>query len=141
MTKFLDEHRHSFVEYLEEAVGVLAGDQVSFYTRSKGSFPDRLQLRLSTNGTSFNVGSTTTSTGDFSTLLLDINPTYKASNNGGFPATWTQYTLSLPTAGSGRLAFRYFVEVLELFAGSVLNLELVVLLFADQILFEIRQTQ
>ena len=57
------------------------------------------------------MGATNTSVGDFSTLLLDINPTYTAS---GYPTAWTQYTLTmrgLPAAGvNGRLAFRYFVE-------------------------------
>ncbi len=88
------------------------GDKFSFYTRTtSGLFPDRLQVRMSTNGTSTNVGTTPTSVGDYSTLLLDINPTYTSS---GYPTAWTQYTLTmsgLPAAGvSGRLAFRYFVE-------------------------------
>ncbi len=88
------------------------GDKFSFFTRTTtGLFPDRLQVRMSTNGTSTNVGTTPTSVGDYSTLLLDINPTYTAT---GYPTAWTQYTLTmsgLPAAGiSGRLAFRYFVE-------------------------------
>ena len=37
-------------------------------------FADRLELRLSTNGASTNVGTTTTSVGDFTTLLLTVNP-------------------------------------------------------------------
>src|SRR2546428_3306592 len=50
----------------------------SFYTRTVDmpSFPDRLQVRMSTNGASSNVGTTATDVGDFTTLLLDINPTY-----------------------------------------------------------------
>ncbi len=88
------------------------GDKFSFYTRTTdGTFPDRMQVRMSTNGTSTNVGASATSVGDFSTLLLDINPTYTST---GYPTAWTQYTLTLsglPAAGvSGRLAFRYFVE-------------------------------
>ena len=88
------------------------GDKFSFYTRTtSGLFPDRLQVRMSTNGNSTNVGTTPTSVGDYSTLLLDINPTYTGT---GYPTSWTQYTLTmsgLPAAGiSGRLAFRYFVE-------------------------------
>lgn len=88
------------------------GDKFSFFTRTTtGTFPDRLQVRMSTNGTSTNAGTTNTSVGDFSTLLLDINPTYTST---GYPTAWTQYTLTmsgLPAAGvSGRLAFRYFVE-------------------------------
>jgi hypothetical protein len=69
-----------------------------------------LQVRLSTSGDSTNVGEAATDVGDFTTLLLDINPTYQVF---GYPATWTQFTVTIsglsgPT--SGRFAFRYFVE-------------------------------
>lgn len=87
------------------------GDTISFYTRTGvgSAFPDRLQLRLSTAGASTNVGATDTSVGDFTVLLLDINPTLAA---GGYPEAWTQSTATIsglagPT--SGRFAFRYFV--------------------------------
>jgi hypothetical protein len=86
------------------------GDTISFYTRTpNNNFPDRLQVRLSTNGASTNVGTTATDVGDFTTLLLDINPNYGQD----YPTTWTQFTITLsglagPT--SGRIAFRYFVE-------------------------------
>ena len=56
-----------------------AFNQFTFSTRSAGAFPDRLEVRLSTNGAS-------TSLGDFSTLLLPINP---ALNPGGYPSEWT----------------------------------------------------
>lgn len=84
------------------------GDQLHFYTRSAGAFPDRLEVRLSTNGASTNVGATDASVGDFTTLLLSINPALGAS----YPTDWSLYTvslsgLSLPT--QGRLAFRYSV--------------------------------
>jgi PEP-CTERM motif len=79
--------------------------QFTFSTRSAAAFPDRLEVRLSTNGGS-------TSLGDFSTLLLTLNP---ALNPGGYPSEWTTYTLDLasvlsPTAITGRLAFRYFID-------------------------------
>jgi len=87
------------------------GDVLRFWTRTvKGDpFPDRLQVRLSLNGASTNVGSTATSVGDFTTLLLDIDPNYE----GTYPDVFTEYTITLsgltgPT--SGRIAFRYFVE-------------------------------
>lgn len=87
------------------------GDVLTFWTRTVDSpaFPDRLQVRLSTNGSSTNVGSGAAAVGDFTTLLLDINPTLTTS---GYPNSWTQYTVTLsglsgPT--SGRFAFRYFV--------------------------------
>jgi hypothetical protein len=73
-------------------------------------FPDRLQVRMSTNGSSANVGTAATDVGDFTTLLLDINPTYTST---GYPKVWTQFTVTVSGAASpstGRLAFRYFVE-------------------------------
>jgi hypothetical protein len=86
------------------------GDQVSFYTRSNGAFADRLEIRLSTNGASSNVGATAASVGDFSNLLLSINPALSA---GGYPsASWTLETITLAGLGgpvTGRLGFRYFV--------------------------------
>ena len=70
-----------------------------------------LQVAHSTNGTKHpNVGATATSVGDFTTLLLDINPTYTLT---GYPNVWTQFTVTVSGLGSpttGRLAFRYFVE-------------------------------
>lgn len=87
------------------------GDVVSFYTRTEGpvSFPDRLEVRLSTNAGSANVGSTATSVGDFTTLLLTVNPLL---DTAGYPTDWTRFTAvvtGLSGATSGRLAFRYDV--------------------------------
>ncbi|MGH8100074.1 MAG: choice-of-anchor J domain-containing protein [Chthoniobacterales bacterium] len=89
------------------------GGVMSFWTRTATPgaqlFPDRLQVRMSTNGTSTDVGNTATSVGDFTTLLLDINSTYADD----YPHVWTQYTVTisgLPSSTTGRLAFRYFVE-------------------------------
>jgi hypothetical protein len=87
-----------------------------FYTRTVDvpQFPDRLQVRMSVNGNSTNVGTTSLDVGDFTALLLDINPTYTTS---GYPNGWTQFTVTLNGVGSptiGRIAFRYFVE----FGGS-----------------------
>jgi hypothetical protein len=85
------------------------GDTVSFYTKTvSNTFPDRLQLRMSTSGSSTDVGTTAASVGVFTTLLVDVNPLLGAS----YPTVWTQFTatvsgLSGPT--SGRFAFRYFV--------------------------------
>lgn len=88
------------------------GDTLSFYTRTTtGTFPDRLQVWMNTTNQGVNVGATATSVGDYSTQLLDINPTYTAT---GYPTGWTQFKIpitGLPGAGvAGRLAFRYFVE-------------------------------
>lgn len=91
---------------------LLSGDRVSFYTRTvfPPRFADRLQVRLSTAGTSAGTGGTPESVGDFTSLLLDINPTYERSN---YPSIWTQYNLTISGVSSptvGRIAFRYFVE-------------------------------
>lgn len=91
------------------------GDVFQFYTRRPTTpaggteYPDRLELRLSTNGASTNVGAGASAFGDFSTLLLSINPTLVTNV---YPAVWTQYTVTmsgLPAPTSGRIAFRYFV--------------------------------
>lgn len=87
-------------------------DTISFWARTEnGSIaPDRLELRLSLNGASTNVGGTDASVGDFSTLLLTINP---ALAPGGFPENWAlfQATISgLGGATDGRFAFRYSVS-------------------------------
>ncbi|MBX3354108.1 MAG: choice-of-anchor J domain-containing protein [Phycisphaeraceae bacterium] len=88
------------------------GDTFSFWTRSiSNNFPDRLQLRLSTNGASVNTGAGGTGVGDFGTLLLDINPNYQGQN--GYPTVWTQFSVTVSGLGGpaqGRFAFRYFVE-------------------------------
>jgi hypothetical protein len=85
---------------------------MTFSTRTVDTpqFPDRLQVRMSTNGTSTDVGTTAHEVGDFTTLLLDINP---AQTETGYPNVWTQFTVTVSGLGSstpGRLAFRYFVE-------------------------------
>lgn len=87
------------------------GDTLSFWTRtSTGSiYPDRMQVRMSTNGASTNIGAGAFGVGDFSTLLLDINPSLV---QGGYPDGWTKFTITISGLGgpvSGRFAFRYFV--------------------------------
>ena len=121
------------------------GDTFSFWTRTAGTgtdpnqpsaYPDRMEVRISANGSSVDVGNSPTSVGDFTTLLLDINPSYAqttltSTGLDGYPITWTQYTVTLSvnsngtvsaldpvlvnqgTPGAtfnGRLAFRYFVQ-------------------------------
>jgi hypothetical protein len=84
---------------------------LSFFTRTEMNPPaaDRLEVRLSTNGSSSNVGNTDSSLGDFTTLLTTINPTLDVN---GYPQDWQQYVVSLSGLGgpvTGRLAFRYAV--------------------------------
>jgi MYXO-CTERM domain-containing protein len=95
--------------YFMSPAGLMqAGDVISFWSRSISStFPDRLRLRISTNGAS-------TSPGDFGPPLVDINPTL-TPGAAGYPNVWTLYSYTL-TAGdlggasaTGRFAFHYDV--------------------------------
>ena len=88
------------------------GDTFSFYTRKKSSnsSADRLEVRLSKNGNSTNIGNSPENTGDFINLLLNINQNLSTN---GYPTAWQLYTITIsgltePT--SGRIAFRYFVN-------------------------------
>lgn len=86
------------------------GDQIVFYTRTHGDYADRLQVRGNFTTDAVNVGKTATDVGDFTSLLLDINPSLTAT---GYPIAWTKYTITLSglpsTLVNGRIAFRYFV--------------------------------
>lgn len=86
------------------------GDVIKFWTRTvaASSWPDRLQVRLNMSGTT-NVGPDANSVGDFTIPLLDINPNLTV---GGYPETWTEYTITLsgiPVPTLCRIAFRYYV--------------------------------
>ncbi len=84
------------------------GDTLSFLTRANGDFADRLEVRFGA-GTGTNVGATAASVGDFTSLLLTINPTL----GGDYPTDWTLFTATLSGLGgpsAGRLAFRYAVS-------------------------------
>jgi hypothetical protein len=96
---------------LTPEVDLKNGDVFSFWTRCPAGsiFPDRLELRLSLNGNATNVGSLPTDVGDFTTLLLSVNPTLA---QGGYPETWAQYQVVLsgiPANSTGRFALRYYV--------------------------------
>lgn len=85
----------------------------SFYTRTSEASPqaDRLQVRACNSGDCSDVGTQPDDVGAFDRVVLDINP---GEQVGGYPESWTRYTLTaadgLPTSGSGRLAFRYFLN-------------------------------
>ena len=94
-----------------EMFGISNGDTFSFFTTTTAAsdYPDRLEVRLSTAGAGTSVGTSVTSTGTFTTLLLSVN---SALAVGGYPEDWTQYTVTvsgLAAPVDGRLAFRYFV--------------------------------
>lgn len=89
-------------------------DVLTFSTRTLDTLfgeehPDRLEVRMSSNG-SCSPGVTSDSVGDFTTLLLTVNPELRV---GGYPTWWTRYDLPLTGLGttdaSGCLAFRYFI--------------------------------
>ncbi len=87
------------------------GAKISFWTRTVDTpqFADRLEVRLSTSGASTNVGATSASVGDFTTVLLTVNPTLNVTD---YPNVWTQYQVTvsgLAAPTTGRVAFRYFV--------------------------------
>ncbi len=86
------------------------GGAITFYSRtvSGSKFADRLEIRLSTNGTSTNVGSGVGDVGDFSTVLEKIN---SGLDVGGYPDTgWTAYIVAIPPGSSvGRVGLRYYV--------------------------------
>jgi subtilisin-like proprotein convertase family protein len=101
--------------FISPVVNIKNGDEITFWTRTTdisplGNYADRLQVRISTAGTSVNVGANSTSTGDFTGLLLDINPTLQAT--GVYPNVWTRFVATVTgVTGTvpGRFAFRYFV--------------------------------
>ncbi|MBL7745070.1 MAG: choice-of-anchor J domain-containing protein [Chitinophagaceae bacterium] len=91
-------------------LSVKNGDKISFYTRADtGSvYRDRLQVLMNMSLSS-NVGGTVNSTGNFNTVLFDINSGQVA---GGYPVTWTkyEYTFSgISGRADTRIGFRYFV--------------------------------
>jgi hypothetical protein len=90
--------------FMSPTVTFRNGDTISFFSRTVDDpgFPDRLNLKLSLNGSS-------TAITDFTTNLLTINSGLTLTD---YPVTWTQFSvvlsgLSGPT--SGRFAFNYDV--------------------------------
>ena len=87
-------------------VSLQNGNTFTFWTRTQDNtqFPDRMEVRMSTNGSS-------TTVADFSTSILTINPSL-VTGNTGYPMTWTQYTATVSGISgtvTGRFAFRYYV--------------------------------
>ena len=91
------------------AVEVKNGDHIIFYTRVDNDFYrlDRLQVRLNETDNSTNVGTTPESTGNFTKLMLDINP---GLTMNGYPSVWSRYDITvsgLAARKNTRIAFRY----------------------------------
>ena len=89
------------------------GNVLTFQTISAGTYADRMQVLLCLGATCGDAGSTGTgdsAVGQYTTTLLDINPTLSAT---GYPSTWTPQSITLTGlpngANAGRIAFRYYV--------------------------------
>lgn len=102
-------------------ISVQNGDIVTFYTRigkntttaaPNASFADRLQLRMSTTGsTTANPTGGSTGLGDFTTLLDDVNPNLNLTD---YPTSWATGLRTITISGltgptDVKFAFRYFV--------------------------------
>lgn len=108
------------------------GDKIVFYTRAwlddltpfgipgdSTDWSNRMQLRANLNNESLNIGNAG-DPGDFTTILVDINPNYDEYRVNpalrspfAYPARWTRFegTISgLNNPVRGRFAFRYFLE-------------------------------
>lgn len=98
---------------------------LSFYLRlySSVDFYDTVQIYQSSSGESTDVGSSTTSTGDF--VLLD---TFTSTNDTG----WVNHLITLGWVGSfnGRFAFRYVVGNTDI-AGDYIGIDTVSVTAAD----------
>jgi hypothetical protein len=94
------------------SVNLSNGLLVQFATRvaaNPATYPDRLEVYMSTAGNGTNVGTTATSLGTFSTLLVSVNPSLTTT---GYPGTWTIYTATISGLSGvtpGRIGFRYYV--------------------------------
>ena len=111
------------------------GDRIVFFTRAVDDAlygwysKDRMQVRANfTNGNS-DVGSTPTSVGSFTNLLLDINPNYVYNDpsgntppDAGYPREWKKYTITISgltnPVQNARFAFRYLATDAGVFGGS-----------------------
>ncbi len=106
---------------LSDTITLRNGDTVAFYTLSYNSaaYPDNLECRFSTMGTSNNVGTDTVSVGDFSNLLFAINPNFDTVSYPSITSydtvlahhTWKKFygiVGGLSGYTSCRLGFRYF---------------------------------
>ncbi|MBI1343439.1 MAG: hypothetical protein GC171_10950 [Terrimonas sp.] len=96
------------------ALNMKNGDKFSFWTKTSSpvSYPDRMQVWMNVTNDGYNVGTGPDNTGDFTKMLLDINPGLSPT---GYPTTWTKYEFSIsglpyPTYKKLRIGFRYYVQ-------------------------------
>lgn len=98
---------------ISPVVSLANGDVIKFYTRAGTNFsstPDRLELRLSTEGNASVTPSTgSADLGSFTAVAVSVNPNLAPNV---YPVTWTEFTYTvtgLPDATDCKLAFRYYV--------------------------------
>lgn len=98
---------------ISPTINVKNGDVVTFYTKAgqdPKQYADRLQLRMSTNGSATKNPSTgPEDLGDFTNTLQDINPNLNLTS---YPTPWTKYSytvIGLSGATDCKFAFRYYV--------------------------------
>ncbi len=97
---------------LTPTLTLVNGGTLEFFTRTTANpatYPDRLEVYMSSAGNGTNVGNGPTTVGTFSTLLVSVNPSLTTT---GYPGSWTGYTVTIsgmPTATAGRIGFRYHV--------------------------------
>jgi hypothetical protein len=85
------------------------GDKFSFFTKCDSTSINRLEVRLNETDTTSNIGSQAYETGNFTKLVLSINP---SSTANGYPTAWTrfEYTVTgLQDPITSRIAFRYYL--------------------------------
>lgn len=94
-------------------VNLVDGNIISFYTRipvpDPTEYPDRLELRISTEGITGLLPVDESDVGDFTMLALVVNPDLIT---GVYPQDWTEFTYTvegIPTSTSCQIAFRYYV--------------------------------
>ena len=99
---------------ISPALSMKNGDRFSFWTRTRPTvnYPDRMQVWLNTTNDGTNVGANQNETGDFTKLILDINPTYSRT---GYPTGWTKYEFVISGLANSvpkklRIGFRYYVQ-------------------------------
>jgi hypothetical protein len=97
------------------AMTLMTGDSIAFWSLAYANttYPDRLEVRLSTNGGA-DPGMEEYDVGDFTTLLLTINPELNTTDypSIGGGDTWTRFAVAVTGLGvptSCRVAFRHWV--------------------------------
>jgi hypothetical protein len=102
---------------ISPSIDVQNGDIVTFYTRlgrnvaagGEASFPDNLELRMSSDGANTIPSTDENDLGSFTNLLVEVNPSLDTTS---YPLTWTVKTATVSgLAGitTVRFAFRYYV--------------------------------